>query len=686
MTTNLPLSDVPTNSTTPADIASEIETSGIELSAVVIDSPQDVVLTEPELSVLAELNCESELDTDEKIVAHDAPIINGFENLCLLPEVVEAVVSSGYTQPTAIQAEIIPHMLAGRDILAQSQTGTGKTAAFALPILSQLDKSAKQPQVLVLTPTRELAIQVTKAFETYGKNLSRFSALAIYGGQDYEVQFRALKRGVQVVVGTPGRVIDHVNRGTLDLSKIKTLVLDEADEMLNMGFLEDVQFVLTHAPDDRRIALFSATLPEPIRDIAAKYLNKPAKVTIKKKTMTAELIRQRAILVEPRDRLDVLTRVLESETIDGVIVFMKTREATVQVAESLLKNGYKAVALNGDMPQRQRERTIEQLKNGRLDILVATDVAARGLDVSRISHVINYDLPHDGESYVHRIGRTGRAGRKGEALIFLPKRQRHKLKLIEKVTRSEIEVIPAPSYKDVNAARVRRFDEKILSSVAQDDLTFFQELVERLASQGELSMTQIAAALARMVQGDREFYITKQSFRGEESSQTESNRRERGGDRGGERGSDRKPRARFSDGDGFDNNRKGKPAKSFNLHSPPAAGMERFRIEVGRADGVRPGNIVGAVANEAGIDGGEIGPIKIHDAFSTIDLPAGMPDEICSALQNTWVAGKQLQIRPWEDRVEDAAGMRRRPFKKRFSASDKKTGKPKRSFKPKFRK
>ena len=337
-----------------------------------------------------------------------------FSTLELRPEVEQAVVAAGYTTPTPVQAQIIPPMLAGRDVLAQSQTGTGKTAAFALPILSRIDPERGHPQVLVLTPTRELAIQVAKSFTTYGKHLPGFQVAAIYGGQDYQPQLKQLRRGVPVVVGTPGRVIDHVKRGTLDLSQIDCLVLDEADEMLNMGFLEDVQFVLQQLPAARQIALFSATLPAPIRTIAQQYLPDPVKIRIQTKTMTAASIRQRAVVASPHEKLGVLTRMLEVETTDGVIVFTKTREATLSVAERLRAEGLAATALNGDMPQKVRERTIEQLQAGRLDILVATDVAARGLDVPRISHVFNFDLPHDSESYVHRIGRTGRAGRPGE--------------------------------------------------------------------------------------------------------------------------------------------------------------------------------------------------------------------------------------------------------------------------------
>ncbi len=403
-----------------------------------------------------------------------------FSDLPLGEEVQRAIKLAGYDQPTPIQAEIIPLMLEGRDVMAQAQTGTGKTAAFALPILSRINTKCRRPQVLVLTPTRELAIQVAKSFSTYGSCLPRFSVAAIYGGQDYEPQLKQLKRGVDVIVGTPGRIIDHIKRETLDLSGIECLVLDEADEMLNMGFLEDVEFVLKHAPDERQIALFSATIPQPIRDIAHRYLNNPAKVTIKKKTMTADSIRQRAVFVTPRDKVNLLIRFLEAETTDGVIVFTRTRETTTVVAEQLIRAGLSAVALNGEMPQRTRERTIERLKSGQLNILVATDVAARGLDVTRVSHVFNFDFPEGSESYIHRVGRTGRAGRKGEAIIFLTQPQRSRLRLIEKATRQPIEIVDPPSADHINQSRIRGFKEKLAATIAEQDLGLFQKLIGRI--------------------------------------------------------------------------------------------------------------------------------------------------------------------------------------------------------------
>ena len=576
----------------------------------------------------------------DAVVSEDVPVEQaGDDELCFLDlplpgDVLEAVQRSGYQKPTEIQAQIIPHMLEGRDVLAQSQTGTGKTAAFALPILSRLNTKRRSPQVLVLAPTRELAIQVATSFETYGQCLKGLSVSTIYGGQDYTAQFRQLKRGVQVVVGTPGRVIDHIKRGTLDLSDIECLVLDEADEMLNMGFLEDVQFVLSRAPENRQIALFSATMPRPIRDIAQQYLNDPAKITVKAKTMTAESIRQRAIFLHPRDKVDVLTRFLEVEDTDGVIIFAKTKDATVELAEQLQRRSFSAVALNGDMPQKVRERTIEQLKSGRLDIVVATDVAARGLDVTRVSHVFNFDMPQDSESYVHRIGRTGRAGRKGEAIIFLTNSQRGRLRGIEYSTKQDIEVVQAPTADEVNAQRVKAFTQRIADTADKLDLTLFQELIGKYAEETETPMILIAAALAQIAQGDRPFFVKDRPKRPPRESHVSK---------------DRKPKAER------------RPS------GPPEAGMTRYRIEVGWRDGVKPGNIVGAVANEGGISGREIGAIRIQDAHSTIDLPDGMSAETLETLRRTRVVGKPLQLRLASDADSEFVPRGKKPFKgKRF--------------------
>jgi len=631
------------------------------------------------------------VDEPESSVPIEEPaateVTNGFALLDLNEHVMKAVVQGGYEQPTPIQAEIIPHVMSGQDVLAQSQTGSGKTAAFALPILSLIDtgrRASRNPQVLVLTPTRELAIQVSNSFSTYGAFLAGFTVTTIYGGQSYDSQFRQLKRGVNVVVGTPGRVIDHIKRGTLDLSELGCLVLDEADEMLNMGFLDDVKFVLEHTPDERQVALFSATLPPPIRKIAETYLNDPTRVTIKQKTMTADSIRQRALFVTPRNKIDALKRVLEAEDTDGVIIFTKTREATVTVADELSREGLSTVALNGDMPQRVRERTIEQLKNGELDILVATDVAARGLDVTRVSHVINYDAPNDNESYIHRVGRTGRAGRKGEAIIFLSKSQRGRLRQIERATKQTIEIIDLPTADDINEARVKRFMQQVTEAATTEDLSVFEEIIGRIAADSDTPMLKIAAAVAHLGQQGRPFFV-------EELPQGRKNRRDFDRDRGHPR----------DDRDSRNGRNDRRPRRNDGAPTPTEEGMDRYRIAVGWQDGVKPGNIVGAVANEGGVDGDAIGAIRIYSTYSTIDLPEGMPDHVRETLQTTRVAGRPLQLRPYTDeaasyqkrdrrsgersqgrksfgarRSRPAAGRsEKRPFRKKFKGGHKRKGK-----------
>lgn len=577
-----------------------------------------------------------EVASSEKTVTNDQSAIvlpdsvpeSGFAKLALLDEVQQAIKLSGYTTPTSIQSQIIPHMLDGRDVLAQSQTGTGKTAAFALPILSRIDFQQRKPQVLILTPTRELAIQVAKSFATYAACLQQLKVATIYGGQSYEPQLRQLTSGVQIVVGTPGRVIDHINRGTLDISQINCLVLDEADEMLNMGFLEDVQFVLEKMPAQRQIALFSATLPGPIRTIAEQYLNDPVKITVKQKTMTADSIQQRALLVPAHEKEHALCRFLESEETDGVIVFTKTKAATITLAENLCKAGLSAVALNGDMPQATRERTVEQFKAGRLDILVATDVAARGLDVSRVSHVFNFDPPHDAESYIHRVGRTGRAGRTGKAIIFLTHSQRGKLRMIERATKQEIEIVQLPTTADINALRIKRFKQQINDAAATEDLTIFKDLIGSHAEETGQSFEIIAAALAHIAQQGRPFFAKERPDR--DSRQRKNS----------------KPRKQFeSDGSGDSSGRRRQNGhRKPRQLGPPAGGMERYRIELGRVDGVLPRNIVGAVANEAGLNGADIGPIQIYDTYTILDLPREMPGDVYQSLCRIRIIGKPMQL------------------------------------------
>lgn len=592
-------------------------------------------------------------------VAVEGPL---FRDLPLSEEVQLAVQMSGYITPTDIQAEIVPHMLAGRDVLAQSQTGTGKTAAFALPILSTLDLDGGKPQVLVLAPTRELATQVADSFETYGNFIPKLKVAAIYGGADYEPQLRLLKKGVHIVVGTPGRVLDHIRRGTLKLDGIRCLVLDEADEMLNMGFIDDVEFVLRETPAVKQVALFSATLPAPIRKIADQHLKDPASITIKRKTLTADSIEQRCVFVEEREKLELLSRLIELEKTDGVIVFTKTKDSTVHVADHLVRIGLRAAALNGDLPQARRQRTVDQLKSGQLDIIVATDVAARGLDVQRISHVFNYDLPHDGESYVHRIGRTGRAGRAGVAVIFLTHRQRGKLRLIENLTKKPIQILDAPSAEEINQARIERFKEQITASSTHADISLFQKVITDHAAATGQPIELIAASLAHMAQGGRPL-LAKDQPQPRRSSERFDN------DRDG-----RRTRSR----DGGES--RGRPAPGRAL-GRPQPGMSRFWIGVGRSDGVRPNNIVGAVANEAGISGGDIGPINIRDEFSTIDLPSGLPREALETLEKTWVSGKQLRIRPYSERGGERDSdrpERQKEFRPREASRGKEGFKPKR--------
>ena len=546
-----------------------------------------------------------------------------FDQLNLSAPVLEAVRATGYETPSPIQAQTIPLLLEGRDVLGQAQTGTGKTAAFALPVLSNLNLKQHDPQVLVLTPTRELAIQVAEAFQSYASKISRFHVLPVYGGQDYSSQIRALKRGVHVIVGTPGRVMDHMRRGTLKLDNLKTLVLDEADEMLRMGFIDDVEWILEQTPASRQIALFSATMPTQVRRIANNHLNNPAHITIKAVKATTDLIRQRVWPVSGTHKLDALTRILEAETVDGVIIFVRTRHLTVDLADKLAARGYAAKALNGDIPQAQRERTVNQLKKGELDILVATDVAARGLDVERISHVINYDIPYDTEAYIHRIGRTGRAGRQGDAILFVAPRERRMLSAIERATGTKIETMKLPSTETINDQRIARFKQAITDTLANEELGLFHKMLEEYQLEHNIPAIEIAAALANLVQGDEPLLLQPKP-----TSRSKKKRDEHDDSR---KQTQRPERER-------------KPKRQKRENTPPEEDMERFRIEVGHNDQVMPGNIVGAIANEAGLESNYIGRIDIFDDYSTVDLPKGMPKEIFKDLKRVWVTGKQLKI------------------------------------------
>ncbi len=602
--------------------------------------------------------------------------VTRFSDLALGDPLLQALAEVGYEAPSPIQAATIPPLLAGRDVLGQAQTGTGKTAAFALPVLAQLDFSRSKPQALVLTPTRELAIQVAEAFQKYAARLPDFHVLPIYGGQSYGPQLGALRRGVHVVVGTPGRIIDHLDRGSLDLTELRCLVLDEADEMLRMGFIDDVEAVLKKTPESRQVALFSATMPTPIRRIAQTYLRDPVEIAIEAKTRTAENIRQRYWLVGGLHKLDALTRILEVESFDAMIVFARTKQATEELAEKLAARGFAAAAINGDIPQPQRERTIQRLRDGQLDILVATDVAARGLDVDRISHVLNYDIPYDTESYVHRIGRTGRAGRSGEAILFVSPRERGMLRTIERATRQPIEPMGLPSVETVNEQRVAKFFSRIEEVLESGPPELYRALIERYENERDVPAAAIAAALAQLMQGDVPLLLEPEPprtesrpERGQRPGRNErADQRERGArferpERGGERPErgERPPRGERAERarPPFDGERsdRGRPARG---NEP---GMQRYRIEVGHRHGVKPGNIVGAIANEAGLESRHIGRIDIHDDYSVLDLPEGMPKELETHLAKVRVAGQPLRIRA-VDADEGAGDERPRPARR----------------------
>ena len=574
-------------------------------------------------------------------MSNDVSTLPTFRDLALIEPLLKALDDVGYETPSPIQAQVIPHMLQGKDVLGQAQTGTGKTAAFALPILSRIDLRQKDPQVLVLAPTRELAIQVAEAFQRYAAHLKGFHVLPIYGGQDYSTQLRQLKRGAHVVVGTPGRVMDHMLKGTLNLDTLKVLVLDEADEMLRMGFIDDVEWVLEKTPDDIQIALFSATMPAVIRKIAQEYLHEPEQVTIKVTTASAENIRQRFWMVSGVHKLDALTRILEAETFDGMIIFVRTKTATIELAEKLEARGYSAAAINGDMSQALRERTIAHLKNGKLDILIATDVAARGLDVDRITHVVNYDIPYDTESYVHRIGRTGRAGRTGDAILFIAPRERKLLGNIEKATKQKIEEMGLPSTEVINNKRISRFKQNITDTLASEELSFFSQLIEQFQQEHNVTALEIASALAKLVQGDTPLLMQNLP------KKTYDNREDRP-QRDRDDRSHREDRPRREDRPERDR----KPKRAFG--SGANIEMETFRIEVGHNHGVKPGNIVGAIANETGIDGDHIARIRIEDDYSTVELPAGMPKELLEELKRIRVAGQLLSITKMDDNAKRA--------------------------------
>ncbi|KAA0977820.1 DEAD/DEAH box helicase [Paeniglutamicibacter gangotriensis] len=562
-----------------------------------------------------------------------------FTDLGLDGRVLAAVSDLGYEKPSPIQAATIPALLEGRDVVGVAQTGTGKTAAFALPALSKmaeladLNGTARKTQVLVLAPTRELALQVAEAFTSYAKHMGDFTVLPVYGGSPYGPQLAGLRRGAQVVVGTPGRVIDHINKGSLDLSDLQYVVLDEADEMLRMGFAEEVAKILEATPEEKQVVLFSATMPSAIRRISKQYLRNPQEISVKSNTTTEPNIRQRYVQVMGAHKLDAVTRILESEKFDGVIAFVRTKMATEDLADKLKSRGFTAAAINGDIPQQQRERTIENLRDGKIDILVATDVAARGLDVERVSHVINFDIPHDTESYVHRIGRTGRAGRTGDAILFMTPREKYLLRAIEKATRQTVELMHLPSVDAVNDKRLAKFADKIGETISSQDLTVFRGLVEKFSAEHEeIDEVEIAAALAHMAQGGRPLLMQDMP-----TPPAKQARMAKGGKDGfGSRG----------------------PSRALT------EGNATYRIAVGRRQRVMPGSIVGALANEGGLTSAQIGGIDIRADHTLVELPADLSSEQKNSLSRTRIGGELIHLEldngrsPKSDRDDDRGGYR----------------------------
>ncbi|MBI4695729.1 MAG: DEAD/DEAH box helicase [Gammaproteobacteria bacterium] len=701
--------------------------------------------------------------------------IENFADFPLSAPLLQALAEVGYETPSPIQAATIPHLLAGHDVIGQAQTGTGKTAAFALPLLERLDFEQRDPQVLVLTPTRELALQVAEAFQSYARHLPGFHVLPIYGGQSMGMQLKQLRRAVHVVVGTPGRVMDHLRRESLSLGNLRSIVLDEADEMLRMGFIEDVEWILEHTPEARQVALFSATMPEPIRAVAEKHLKEPREVKIKTKTATVAAIRQRYWQVSGLHKLDALTRILEAEDMDAVLIFVRTKTATVELAEKLEARGYGAAALNGDMNQVQRERVVEQLKEGKLDIVIATDVAARGLDVPRISHVVNFDIPYDIEGYVHRIGRTGRAGRSGEAILFVAPREMRMLRAIERATKQPIEPMLPPSREAIADRRVQQFKQQVADIVGNEELAFLESVIAELESEHDLEPRKIAAALAFLAQKERPLQVpakqagedaprgAKGAWAGRDEGPRGKPRREferddrpprrepppfarqadeppgRRPEPAFERGEDSRPPRReppsfarqadeppkrrepppFARGDETRPPRREPPSftrqadepprrrhepdhpqdgshgdrpprRAPHFDAPPARhkgqpdlDMVRYRIEVGHAHGVTPSHIVGAIANEAGIDSKFIGRIELYDEHSTVDLPDGMPPEILKHLRKVRVRQFPLNMSRADEGGEHAPSKRSR---KQADDRDTKAGPPRRfekgGFKP----
>ena len=570
--------------------------------------------------------------------------VHGFDEMALPHFVLAALQDVGYTQPTPIQSLTIPRLVERRDVLGQARTGTGKTAAFALPLLSRIDLDNRRPQVLVLTPTRELAIQVADSFKSYGSRMKGLNVLAVYGGQSYGIQLNQLKRGAHVVVGTPGRLMDHMRKKTVSFSDLFCTVIDEADEMLHMGFIDDVEWILDKRPEDCQTALFSATMPGPIRKIADKYLDTPEKIIVKPENAEMSTILQQYWMVRGTAKTQALTRILEATRFDGVIVFVKTKAATLDVTRALEDKGFRTEALNGDIAQGTRERTLNRLKNGQIDILVATDVAARGLDVDRISHVVNYDMPPKVEPYIHRIGRTGRAGRTGTAILFVTPNEKWMLKKIEKATGQKVGEMTLPSNQDINTRRVENFKQTLTRALDSDDLLPFETLIQEYAEQMDIPLIRAAAALARLVHGDTPFLLpeTRAKEKREKTAPAQIPEDTQKNKQAGTRESRSRNQPRKSKGS--DRKKDDSQVRQTSGDLPLAKGMERFRIEVGSRHGVNPGDIVGAIANESGLEGRYISNININPDFSLVDLPNGMPKQIFKLLKKTWIRSHQMSI------------------------------------------
>jgi ATP-dependent RNA helicase DeaD len=566
-----------------------------------------------------------------------------FSSMSLAPALLSALKAVGYEQPSPVQAACIPLLLNGSDVLATAQTGTGKTAAFALPLLSRIDLSLKAPQILVLAPTRELAIQVAKAFESYAQHMQGFNVLAVYGGQAMDGQLRQLRRGAHVIVGTPGRVMDHLRRKSLKLNQLQAVVLDEADEMLRMGFIDDVAWILEQTPEQKQVALFSATMPKPIRKIADTYTHNAKSVAIESATQTVEAIEQVCWTVRGLNKLDALTRLLETEDTDAIIVFVRTKTVTVEVADNLERRGFRASPINGDMSQHLRERTIEKLKQGSVDILVATDVAARGIDVTRVSHVINYDMPYDADVYVHRIGRTGRAGRSGKAILFVTPRENRLLRVIEKHTRQKIEPIELPSQKQVQDKRIERFKQRVVKQLGGKPVPQFAALVETLIEENNVTAEELSTALLAMAQKANPLLAEEKK---------------------------RKPQKEFSDSGQFKRDSK-KPSqrkgRKFESDKQDTGDMESYQLSVGREQQVSVGDIVGAIANEAGISSQYIGRIKLGDNSSTVDLPAGMPKDVFQQLKKVRIRNHPIGL----EKSGESGGNFKRPSRDKKSNAGK---------------